>query len=167
MNIPLKVHAVISDPNTEAQIVILRDEQSMDLLPIWVGVTEGNAIRFALEGLVASRPMTHDLLRDFLSHLDVVLEKVLIHDMNEGTYFASLHLTQNQRNEQVDEAPLDISAFSQDLTIDARPSDAIALALRMGVPIYATEAVIQKKSSENLDAWLEKLKPKDFGSYEA
>jgi len=167
MNIPLKVHAVVSDPNTEAQIVILRDEQKMDLLPIWVGATEGNAIRFALEGLVSSRPMTHDLLRDFLGHLGVELEKVLIHDMSEGTYFASLHLTRHPGVVPGEDGEQDAESFSEDLSVDARPSDAIALALRMGVPIYATEAVLQKKSSENLDAWLEKLNPKDFGSYDA
>lgn len=75
MNIPLKVHAVVSDPNTEAQIVILKDEQNVELLPIWVGTTEGNAIRFALEGIVPQRPLTHDLLRDLLTHLGIQMER--------------------------------------------------------------------------------------------
>ena len=167
MNIPLKVHAVISDPNTDAQIVLLKDEQNLEILPIWVGAAEGNAIRFALEGIVVSRPMTHDLLRDFLEHLNVALEKVLIRDMRERTYFASLHLIQHSKAASGEEADDDPDRLRKELTIDARPSDAIALALRMGVPIYATEEVLQKKGSENLDAWLEKLKPKDFGPYDA
>ncbi len=164
MNIPLKVHAVVSDPNTEAQIVILKDEQELELLPIWVGLAEGNAIRFALEGIGVARPLTHDLLRDVLDHLNVQMEKVIIHDMNEGTYYASLHLIQNRPEPKEKAAP---SETEEELTVDARPSDAIALALRMGVPIYVTEEVLQKKGSENLDSWLEKLKPKDFGPYDA
>jgi len=167
MNIPLKVHAVVSDPNSEAQIVILKDEQDLELLPIWVGLAEGNAIRFALEGVGVPRPLTHDLLRDLLDHLNVQMEKVLIHDMTEGTYFASLHLIQN-RPEAHEKTPGNPAEETEnELTIDARPSDAIALALRMGVPIYVTQEVLQKKGSENLDAWLEKLKPKDFGPYDA
>lgn len=158
MNIPLKVHDVVSDPNTEAQIVILKDEQKMELLPIWVGTTEGNAIRFALEGIVPQRPLTHDLLRDLLTHLSIQMEKVVIHDLNNNTYFATLYLTHRRPSELE-------GGGAGEFTIDARPSDAIALALRTGVPIYVTEEVLRKKSSENLDEWLERLKPKDFGSY--
>ncbi len=164
MNIPLKVHAVISDPNSEAQIVILKDEQDLELLPIWVGMAEGNAIRFSLEGIGAPRPLTHDLLRDLLDHLNVQMEKVVIHDMEEGTYYASLYLVQNKPEQEGTTSP---EEMREEITLDSRPSDAIALALRMGVPIYGTEEVLQKKGSENLDSWLEKLKPKDFGSYDA
>lgn len=167
MNIPLKVHAVVSDPNTEAQIVILKDERNVELVPIWVGVMEGNAIRFALEGIAPPRPLTHDLLRDLLNHLNVQMEKVLIHDVSNGTYFATVHLIRNRPLKQKTESSGDGGEPSEELTVDARPSDAIALALRMGVPIYVTEEVLQKKGSENLDAWLEKLKPKDFGPYDA
>lgn len=161
MNIPLKVHAVVSDPNTEAQIVILKDEQNVELLPIWVGTTEGNAIRFALEGIAPQRPLTHDLLRDLLTHLSVQMEKVVIHDLNNNTYFATLYLMHRRNSEQ------EGAGGPGEFTIDARPSDAIALALRAGVPIYVTEEVLRKKSPENLDEWLERLKPKDFGSYNA
>lgn len=171
MNIPLKVHAVVSDPNTDAQIVILKDEQNVELLPIWVGSMEGNAIRFALEGIAPPRPLTHDLLRDLLAHLNVRMEKVLINDINNGTYFATLSLFRSKKAKRAGPAERaeEESAPQEpvELTVDARPSDAIALALRMGVPIYVTEEVLRKKGSENLDAWLEKLKPKDFGPYDA
>ena len=171
MNIPLKVHGVVSDPNTEAQIVILKDERNVELIPIWVGVMEGNAIRFALEGIAPPRPLTHDLLRDLLNHLSVQMEKVLIHDINNGTYFAMLYLIQRPAKQTFSDAEGPRRSEDQEerveLTVDARPSDAIALALRMGVPIYVTEEVLQKKGSENLDTWLEKLKPKDFGPYDA
>ncbi len=169
MNIPLKVDAIISDPNTNAQIVILKDEQNLELLPIWVGMAEGNAIRFALEGIASPRPLTHDLLKNFLNHLKVPLEKVLIHSMNGSTYFASLHLVQPppEKKETSDKkTSTHPSEESEEITVDARPSDAIALALRMGVPIYVTDEVLHKKGSENLDAWLEKLKPTDFGPYD-
>lgn len=162
MNIPLKVHAVISDPNSEAQIVILKDEQSVELLPIWVGATEGNAIRFAMEGIVPQRPLTHDLLKDIMGHLGVQMERVVIHDLNNNTYFATLYLIRRRSSEEEGQA-----ADPFETTIDARPSDAIALALRVGVPIYVTEEVLRKKSSENLDEWLERLKPKDIGPYNA
>ncbi|MBI3802546.1 MAG: bifunctional nuclease family protein [Nitrospirae bacterium] len=164
MNIPLKVHAVISDPNTEAQIVILKDEQNIELLPIWVGMTEGNAIRFAMEGIVPQRPLTHDLLKDILGHLGAQIEKVVIHDLNNNTYFATLYLLRRKSTEAHAEEE---SGEPFEMTIDARPSDAIALALRARVPIYVTEEVLRRKSSENLDEWLERLKPKDIGPYNA
>ncbi|MBN4050033.1 bifunctional nuclease family protein [Nitrospira defluvii] len=173
MNIPLKVDTVIADPNTGAQIVILKDEQNLELLPIWVGMAEGNAIRFALEGIISPRPLTHDLLKDFLNHLKIPLEKVLIHSMSGSTYYASLHLikTSTSKTDEQDVSqenpPSDLQQEPEELTVDARPSDAISLALRMGVPIYVTEEVLRKKGSENLDTWLEKLKPKDFGPYDA
>lgn len=152
MEIKFKVHGVLSDPNTDAQIIILRDEQEVEILPIWVGISEGNAIRSSLEGIVPPRPLTHDLLRSMLEHFGVDLVKVVIHDMSNSTYYASLHLLR-------DGSPL---------KVDARPSDAIALALRAHVSIYVNQAVLDKrKGSENLDAWLEKLKPKDFGQYNA
>lgn len=156
MNIPLKTYTVVSDPNTGAQIVILKDEQNTALLPIWIGEPEGNAIRFALEGISPQRPLTHDLLRDIFNHLDIQMEKVVITGMSDNTYFATLHLIPNRSS---------VETAQVELVVDARPSDAIALALRMGVPIYATEEVLQKTGSEALDAWLEKLKPKDFGPH--
>ncbi len=166
MNIPLNVDAVISDPNTDTQIVILKDKLNLDILPIWVGMAEGNTIRFALEGISAPRPLSHDLLQDLLEQLNVQLEKVVIYDISENTYYASLHLIQN-RPKNPDEVSDKVLDVSEEQTVDARPSDAIAIALRMGIPIYATDVVLQKKGSENLDHWLEKLKPKDFGPYDA
>lgn len=165
MNIPTKVQGVISDPNTEAQIVILRDEQNAGLLPIWVGVAEGNAISLALEEIVPPRPLTHDLLRDMLNHLNVQVEKVTINEINNGAYFSTLYLMK-KRGGSVNNSPADPQQ-DQEITVDARPSDAIALALRMNVPIYVSEEVLQRKGSENFDLWLEKLNPKDPGPYDA
>jgi uncharacterized protein len=147
----LKVHGVVSDPKTETQIVILRDVNNEEILPIWVGVAEGNAIRFALEGIIPPRPMTHDLVKELLEQLGVQLQKVVVNEMKNNTYYATIHmLTHNTTH-----------------TVDSRPSDAIALALRTSTPIFATDEVLKKKISENLDAWLQQLNPKDSEKYNA
>jgi uncharacterized protein len=147
----LKVHGVVSDPKTETQIVILRDVNNAEILPIWVGVAEGNAIRFALEGIIPPRPMTHDLVRGLLEQLGVKLQKVVVNEMKNNTYYATIHMLTNHTTH----------------TVDSRPSDAIALALRTSTPIFATDEVLKKKISENLDAWLQQLNPKDSEKYNA
>ena len=151
MEVKLSVHGILSDSASEAQIIILRDEKAVEILPIWVGVAEGNAIRFAIEGIMSARPLTHDLLRNLIEHLRVEVLKVVITEIRNNTYYATIYLKHD----------------GAILTIDARPSDAIALALRSKCPIYADPEVLKRKSQENLDAWLERLKPKDFGKYDA
>lgn len=146
----LKVHGVIPDPNTDTHIVILRDEQNSEVLPIWVGAAEGNAIRLALEGIMTPRPMSHDLLRSFADHLNLKISRVVVTDVRNNTYYATIHLVSRQTER----------------TVDSRPSDAIALALRTNSPIYATQEVLKRRGGGNLDAWLEKLDIKNFGKYE-
>jgi bifunctional DNase/RNase len=146
----LKVHGVLADPNTETQIVILRDEHNADILPIWVGTAEGNAIRLALEGIVTPRPMSHDLIRSVAEHLSIKVSRVVVTDVKNNTYYASIHLV-SQESERI---------------VDSRPSDAIALALRTNCPIYVTSGVLKQRGGGNLDAWLEKLDTKNFGKYE-
>jgi bifunctional DNase/RNase len=148
--IRLKVHGVLADPNTETQIVILRDENNADILPIWVGTAEGNAIRLALEGIVTPRPMSHDLIRSFAEHLNIKVSRVVVTDVKNNTYYASIHLV-SQESERL---------------VDSRPSDAIALALRTHSPIYVAAEVLKQRGGGNLDAWLEKLDTKNFGKYE-
>jgi len=137
----LTVHAVVPDPNTEAPIVILRDERTAQILPIWVGAAEGSAIKLALTETPTARPMTHDLLRNMLEHLNVTVSKVVVTDVKHNTYFATIHVT-SQGTER---------------TVDARPSDAIALALRTNSPIFVTASVLQQRGSGSLETWLEKL----------
>jgi uncharacterized protein len=146
----LKVHGVLSDPNTETQIVILRDEQNAEILPIWVGAAEGNAIRLAMEGIVTPRPMSHDLIRSFTEHFNIKVVRIVVTDVKENTYYASVHL---------------VSGGSE-WTLDARPSDAIALALRMNTPVFVSTQVLKRRGGNNLDAWLEKLDMKNLGKYE-
>jgi bifunctional DNase/RNase len=149
--VKLTVQSVLSDPKTDTQIVILRDDGNTEMLPIWVGVVEGNAIRFALEGIIPPRPMTHDLLKELFDHLNIRPLKVVVNEIKNNTYYATIHLLVKDKLH----------------TVDSRPSDAIAMALRTNIPIYALDDVLREKSSENLDEWLQKLHPKDFGKFNA
>lgn len=146
--IELKVLRIVPDPNTETQIVILQNDRRSDMLPIWVGMAEGNAIRLALEGVVTPRPMSHDLMKSFIDYLSVRVQRVVVTDVKDRTYFATIHLVSK----------------GVERTLDARPSDAIALALRTHSPIYVTEDVLRRRSGGNLDAWLAKFETKNFGS---
>lgn len=146
----LTVHGVLPDSNTDTQIVILRDEEHAEVLPIWVGSAEGNAIRLALEGVVPPRPMSHDLIRSFAEHLNIKITCAVITDVKNNTYYATVHLT----------------AHGLERTVDSRPSDAIALALRANCPIYVTQDVLKQRGGSNLDAWLEKLEAKNLGKHE-
>ena len=147
----LKVRGLMFDPYNNAYIVILRDEEQADMLPIWVGKSEASAISFALEGVATPRPMTHDLMKSILDTVEAKLISVVVTEMRDNTYYSKIHLM------------YDDSEYS----IDARPSDAIALALRTSAPIFAREDVLRKQASEELDQWLENLKPEDFGKYES
>jgi bifunctional DNase/RNase len=144
----LTVHRVVSDPNTDTQIVLLRDERTAQVLPIWVGAAEGNAIKLAMDDASTPRPMSHDLLRSLIEHLNLAVSRVVVTDVKNNTYYAAVHLT-SQGTER---------------TVDARPSDAIALALRTGSPIFVSASVLQQRGGGSLDAWLEKLGTKNIGA---
>jgi len=120
-------------------------------LPIWVGKAEASSISFALENLSTPRPMTHDLMKSVLDTVDAKVISVVVTDMKENTYYSRIHLTYED----------------SEYSIDSRPSDDIALALRTNAPIFANEDVIRKQASEELDQWLENLKPEDFGKDES
>ena len=144
----LTVHGVVADPNTETQIVILRDERTAQVLPIWVGAAEGNAIKLAMDDAPTPRPMSHDLLRSMMEHLSLAVSRVVVTDVKNNTYFASVYLT-SQGTER---------------TVDARPSDAIALALRTNSPIFVTANVLQQRGGNSLETWLEKLGTKNISA---
>ncbi len=146
----MKVRGLMFDPYNNTFIVLLRDEEQSEMLPIWVGKPEASAISFALEGVTAPRPMTHDLMKAILDAVHAKVISVVISDLKENTYYAKVHL----------------SYEDSEYAIDSRPSDAIALALRTKAPIFANEDVLRKQASEELDQWLENLKPEDFGKYD-
>ncbi|OGW61909.1 MAG: hypothetical protein A2638_05785 [Nitrospirae bacterium RIFCSPHIGHO2_01_FULL_66_17] len=146
----MKVRGLMFDP-PNSYIVVLRGEEGQDTLPIWIGKPEANAISLALESVKLSRPMTHDLIKNVLDAIDAKIISVVITDLKDNTYFAKIHLTHHDA----------------EITVDSRPSDAIALALKGESPIFVESDVIQKHSSEELDRWLENLRPEDFGRYDA
>lgn len=160
MTIEMKIKGLMIDPVTQMPIIMLRDPKSDAVLPIWVGLYEANAIALQLEKISTPRPMTHDLLRNLLGQLQATVEKIVITDLKENTFYALIHLHRD----------------GQLLTVDSRPSDAIALALRADAPIYVEEDVISKAKSvditkeagdsDRLRQWLEKLDPDELGKYE-
>lgn len=145
----MKVRGLVFDPHTNMYIVILNDEENKEVLPIWIGKFEANAICFILEGITPPRPMTHDLTKSILDTLDIKIISIVINNLKENTYYAKIHL----------------SSQGSEVVIDSRPSDAIALALRSSAPIFVSEDVLEKRNAENLDQWLKNLKPEDFGKY--
>lgn len=147
------------DPSSNVPIVILRDTQSQLFLPIWIGVFEANAIALKIEGVEPPRPMTHDLLRLMLDQLGAQVEKIVISDLKESTFFAVIHVHHDGRS----------------IGIDARPSDAIALALRAEAPIFVLRSVLDKAQAaelatdvsdeERLKKWLEEISPDELGKW--
>ena len=159
MQIEMTIKGLMVDPVTNMPIIILRDEAGDRVLPIWVGIFEANAIALQIENVATPRPMTHDLLRNVIEDLDGTVQKVVVSELKENTFFAVIHL--DVRGDIV--------------LIDARPSDAIALALRTKAPIYVEEDVIdnakaldgtpERSDSERLQKWLESLDSDDLGKY--
>ena len=154
-----KIKGLIMDPLTNSPIVILQSLEKNTLLPIWVGIFEANAIALQIERIDTPRPLTHDLIKNILLQLDAKVDKIVVTDLQENTFYAVIHLRMN----------------GDRITIDSRPSDAIALALRTDAPIYVTEEVINNSRNinlekENLDPedikkCLENLNPEDMGKY--
>jgi uncharacterized protein len=160
MDIEVRIRGLVMDPSTSMPIVVLKDVASETVMPIWVGIFEANAIAIELEKVAAPRPMTHDLVENVIQYLNAKLERVVISGLKDDTFFASLWLRQG----------------SETLFIDARPSDAIALALRADCPIYVTEEVMlnakvntsgtpEGPTAEQLRGWLEGLNDEDLGHY--
>jgi bifunctional DNase/RNase len=161
MFVEMKVRGLALDPVSNMPIIILRDEEDKRSLPIWVGIFEANAIALELEKIPTPRPMTHDLIKNILEAIEARLLKIVVTDLRENTFFAELHL-------QIGEG---------EYTVDSRPSDAIALALRVAAPIFVNEEVVRKAKSlevtkeaetikaddpDKLREWLENIKPEDF-----
>src|SRR5437867_2742901 len=133
----MHVRGLMFDPYTNAYIVILRDESNTEMLPIWVGKPEASAISFAMEGITTPRPMTHDLMKVNLDTAEAKVISVVVTDLKDNTYYAKIHL----------------SYEDSEYSIDARPSDAIALAMRSKAPVFVNDNVIRKNNSEDMDRW--------------
>lgn len=157
--IRMEIRGLMLDPSSNVPIVVLRDVDNQVFLPIWIGVFEANAIALRIENVVPPRPMTHDLLRSALQQVGVTVRKVVISDLQDNTFFALIHVDRG----------------GEELRIDARPSDAIALALRAEAPIFVLRPVLEKAKAvdlasaatdeEKLKKWLEEISPEDLGKY--
>ena len=159
----MAVSGLTVDPLTNSPIVILKEIDGDQTLPIWIGLLEATAIASELEGIKFSRPMTHDLFKNMMEMVDIKVEKIEVCDLKNNTYYALIHFKKGDK----------------EMSIDARPSDALALSLRVNAPIFVAEKVIVNSTQMDLSAepqdksekgkkWqdlLESLNPEDFGKY--
>ena len=159
MEVEMKIRGLMVDPVTNMPIVVLKDVNGMAILPIWVGIYEANAIALEIEKVSTPRPMTHDLIKNVLVGLDANVHKVVVTELRDDTFFAVIWLEKEGRV----------------IAIDSRPSDALALALRVDCPIYVEDDVLKNSklaanisdrvTSEELRKWLEGLNDEDMGRY--
>jgi hypothetical protein len=160
---PMIISGLTMDPVTNSPIIILKAVDGDETLPIWIGLLEATAIASEMEGIKFSRPMTHDLLKNMMDMVDVKVARIEVSDLKDNTYYAVIHFKQGEK----------------EMTLDARPSDALAISLRVKAPIFVAEEVIKQSSridlksepqdkSEKGKKWqeiLESLNPEDFGKY--
>lgn len=159
MEVEMKIRGLMMDASTNTPIVILKDMEGTTVLPIWVGIYEANAIALEIEKVATPRPMTHDLIKEVLIGFHAHLQKVVVSELRDDTFYAVLWLDRQ----------------GETITLDARPSDALALALRLDCPIYVDDEVLKTSrvaaaasdpaSSEELRRWLENLGEEDTGHY--
>lgn len=159
MEVEMKIRTLMMDPVTQMPIVILRDMSGDTILPIWVGPFEANAIALEIEKVSTARPMTHDLIRTLLSGLDTRVQKIVVNELKDETFYALIWLEKN----------------GELISVDSRPSDALALALRTDCPIFVDDSVLknskmtvatsERVANDDLRRWLEQLNDEDFGRY--
>ncbi|MBT9330463.1 bifunctional nuclease family protein [Paracidobacterium acidisoli] len=160
MEIEMKIRGLMVDPSTNMPIVLLRDPESDAILPIWVGLYEANAIAMEVEKATATRPLTHDLLKNLVQGLNAQVQRIVVTELKDDTFYAVIWMVQN----------------GEMVAVDARPSDALALALRSDCPIYVAEEVLlaakvlpnpadSQASAQDIRNWLENLGDEDLGRY--
>jgi len=159
MEVEMKIRGLMVDPVTNMPIVVLKGVSGNAVLPIWVGVYEANAIALEIEKVPTPRPMTHDLIRNLLFGLEAGVKKIVVNDLKDDTFFAVIWLERD----------------GEMISVDSRPSDALAIALRLDCPIYVDETVLKTSkavaavseagSNEELRRWLENLNDEDLGRY--
>jgi hypothetical protein len=160
MEVEMRIRGLMMDPVTNMPIVILKDIAGATILPIWVGIYEANAIALEIEKISTPRPMTHDLIRTLLQGLETGVRKVVVSELKEDTFYAVIWL---ERGGEL-------------ISIDSRPSDALAVALRLDCPIYVDDSVLHSSkmasaiadrvnNNEELRQWLENLNDEDLGRY--
>jgi len=159
MEVEMKIRGLTMDPVTQMPIVVLKDVNGGSVLPIWVGIFEANAIALEIEKVSTPRPMTHDLIKTVLMGLNTGVKKIVVSELKDDTFYALIWLEKD----------------GELISVDSRPSDALALALRLDCPIYVEDSVLKsskttasvndKVQSEELKKWLEGLNDEDLGRY--
>jgi len=159
MEVEMKIRGLMMDPQTNNPIVVLKDVNGTAILPIWVGIYEASAIASEIDKQATPRPMTHDLIRNLLFGLEAAVKKIVVSDLKDDTFYAVIWLERN----------------GEMISIDSRPSDALAIALRMDCPIFVDDTVlrtskentpaVEVSNNEDLRKWLESLSDEDLGRY--
>ena|SRR5271154_2366028 len=157
MEVEMKIRGLMMDPQTNNPIVVLKDVNGTAILPIWVGIYEASAIASEIDKQATPRPMTHDLIRNLLFGLEAAVKKIVVSDLKDDTFYAVIWLERD----------------GEMISVDSRPSDALAIALRMDCPIFVDDTVLKTSSTpvaevsnnEDLRKWLESLSDEDLGRY--
>jgi len=159
MEVEMKIRGLMMDPQTNNPIVVLKDVNGTAILPIWVGIYEASAIASEIDKQATPRPMTHDLIRNLLFGLEAAVKKIVVSDLRDDTFYAVIWLERN----------------GEMISVDSRPSDALAIALRMDCPIFVDDTVLKTSrentpvaevsNNEDLRKWLESLSDEDLGRY--
>lgn len=148
MLVRMKVEGLLFDPRSSMYILLLKEIDGNDTLPIWIGKPEADSIALALGKVATPRPLTHDLIKNVINSLKLKITKIVVTEILDNTYYALIHVTDGKK----------------EVTIDSRPSDAVAVALRLNAPIFVEEGILEKRSADELEEWLKNLKPEDFGN---
>jgi len=148
MMIQMKVEGLLFDPRSNMYILLLKEVDGKATLPIWIGKPEADSIALALGKVETPRPLTHDLIKNITESLKIKITKITVTEIQDNTYYALVCLNDGKK----------------ETLIDSRPSDAIAVALRVNAPIFVDERVVGQKSTDELEEWLKNLKPEDFGN---
>lgn len=148
MLIQMKVEGLLFDPRSSMYILLLKEIDGDGTLPIWIGKPEADSIALALGGVITPRPLTHDLIKNLLDSIKIRITRVVVTEILDNTYYALIYLTDGKR----------------EIPVDSRPSDAVAIALRVSAPIFVEEGIMERKSTDELEEWLKNLRPEDFGN---
>lgn len=148
MLIHMKVEGLLFDPRSGMYILLLHQVDGTETLPIWIGKPEADAIALAIGKVITPRPLTHDLIKNVFDRLSAKVSRIVITEIVDNTYYASIY----------------VSDRNGEAVIDSRPSDAVAVALRVQAPIFVDEKVLEVRKADELEEWLKNLKPEDFGN---
>lgn len=148
MLVRVKVEGLLFDPRSSMYILLLRELDGNDTLPIWIGKPEADSIALSLGKVATPRPLTHELIKNIITGLKMKVARVVVTEIADNTYYALLYLSDGKN----------------EVPVDARPSDAVAIALKVNAPIFVENEILEKRSGDELEEWLKNLKPEDFGN---